>query len=648
MTLILWFTFTAVFAAAGYRLAHWLTGDAFGFVEKLAVAYLLSSFGVYLGVFAIGPFFLDYRTAAIVLGALAVAALFNVKSLLPAARAWRVGFATRWAGETVLCRAILVGTVAAGLASLLQGLAPPNTFDSMHYHLPLAKHDIEVGRMEVHWLISRIFNFFPQLMGHQSRLFLMLDPGAGLTQLMHGNTAAIAAIGAAGIAARCGLPTAGIWLAAAFVIVSRVVVWQTGSVELDVTLAAVVAMSATTYLAWRDREGGGLRLMVLFGFLAGLCVLVKYQGLAVGFAIGVLCLWDLVRRQRGWLPGVAVAATAALVVMMPHLSRNVILVGNPLFPLFNGIFNLDQIEFFARQHLEMGTGRSLWDVVIAPWMISIYPTRYFDGMIFGAPYVLALAPLALLLRTRVRHGDVLLILTGVYFIVWFYALSQQTRFLLPVLPLLGVFCAAGAVALFSVRVPRAIRLAAAVPVALLFCIQSGFAGIYALIRLPPALGLVSAESYLDGTPTMDGGNYGACKFVENELRDGERYLLFLTLKFYCPLAAADNGDFSDDPGHWMRAAAPSPGERKDAIRRLIAGNYRFLVIGKILPGYCETFKGPCPAYRPGTVPIAADLLTVLGTLKPVRESPYAAVFDGREVTAGFRRLLERGGENALK
>jgi hypothetical protein len=149
VTVILWLTATTVFAVAGYRVADRLAGDAFGFVEKIAAAYLLSAFALYLAVSAIGPYFLDWRTVVIVLGGLLLAGLFGVRQTCVDACAWWREFSDCWSAEPFLSRAILAVAVGLALSSLLQGMAPPNTFDSLYYHLPLAKYDVEAGRMEV-------------------------------------------------------------------------------------------------------------------------------------------------------------------------------------------------------------------------------------------------------------------------------------------------------------------------------------------------------------------------------------------------------------------------------------------------------------------------------------------------------------------
>ncbi len=637
MTVFFWAVFSAVFATAGYRVAGRLAGDALGFVEKLAVGYFVSGFALYLAISAIGPFFLDWRTAAIIWVALGLSGLLSRRQIFSDGRHWHSEFCARWSDATLTGKSILAVTVMVAVSSLVQGLAPPNTFDSLHYHLPLAKFDVEVGRLEIQWLSSHIFNFFPQFMGHQSRLYLLVDPTGALAQMMHANLAVVAAIGAAGIARRAGLPVVCAWLAAMLFLINRGIIWQSASVETDTALAAAVALAVIAYLAWREQRSSSL--MALFGFLAGCCVLIKYQGLAIGLVFGAIVLWDLVRRPGAVLAAISIGVIVAILTVSPHLARNVVLVGNPVFPLFTSLFDPEHVTFFAKQNLELGTGRSMLDLVLAPWMISVHPTRYFDGMVFGAPYLLALAPLAILIRPRLRHLDVLLLLVGGYFVVWFYFLSQQTRFLFPILPVLVVFCAAGAFGLFSQLSAKTLKVAAAVPIVLLLGIQGSFAGIYALLRLPPALGFVSAEQYLDETPTMDGAHFGICSFIESNLEEGQRYILLLSPKFYCPQASASHGDLNPDRKHWMFKEPRIPFSREQAVAGLLAGNFRYIVVTKKNAGWWRCKKGDCPDYRIRDLPIAADLQVALQDLVPLKESSRAAVFDGKQVSEAIRHRL---------
>ena len=633
MILLLYVVLTILFLAAGYRLAAVWAGGALAFSERLAVGYLLSGLVVYLVVAGIGPFFLDVRTSLAAAAVLLVLATWSAPVLAHDVRARIAVVPDAWAEMRSPTKVLVIVVVAIAGIAILQGMAPPNTYDSLQYHLPLAKYDVEVGRLTTQWREASFFSFFPQYMAHQSRLWLMLDPVGGLTQMMHGNVAVIAAIGAAGLARRMTLSVVGAWLAALLVLSNRAVVWQSATAETDTVLAGVVAISMVVFLAWRERRN--VAVATLFGALMGVGVLVKYHGLAVGLAMAPVALWELARRPKISVVPLAAAGVAALLVAAPHLVRNIVLVGNPVFPLFNGFFNPDQRTFLDEAAAQFGTGRELWDLAVAPWMLSIRPTKFFDGMAFGAPYLLALAPLALLRRPALKHWAVLLVPAAAYFVIWFYLLSEQVRFLLPILPLLVVFAAAGAESLFQPGIARVAKIAAVLPLVALIGVQTLFVGIYAALRLPPAFGIVSPKTYLDGTPTMNGANYAVCRFVTESLRPGERYLSFLSVRFYCPQASAERIDFASDPKYWLWSNDENISE-KDVRDRFIAADFRFVVAQIEYDPACPGKPG-CIVLKLGNEVISKILRPVLARLKPLFVGPTAAVYDGREVTAAMRR-----------
>ena len=633
MILLFYMALTALLLAAGYRPAKIWLGSALSVSERLSVGYLLSGLTIYLIVAALGPVFLDVRTLGVTIGILLAATAWGSRAVMTDSRDAVGRIPDAWRRTSLFIKSLVVVVVGISLLSLAQGMAPPNTFDSLHYHLALPKFDVEIGRISPQWREGKFFSFFPQFMSHQSRLWLMLDPGGSLTQMMHGNMAIIAAIGAARLARRIGLPESGAWLAALMVVSNRAVVWQSASAETDTVLAAVCALAMVVFLAWRERRD--VPSAALFGSLMGMGVLVKYHGLAFGLAVTPLVLWELVRRGKSAFLPLAMATAAATLVMSPHLIRNFLIIGNPVFPLFNGLFNPDQRTFFGETAAQFGTGRELWDLVIAPWMLSIRPTEFFDGMMFGAPYLLALMPLALLRRPALRHWGALLVPASVYFVIWFYLLSQQVRFLLPVLPLLAVFAAAGLSALFQERSSRTLKAAAAVPLATLIGCQGLFVGIYAALRIPPAVGAVSTETYLDGTPTMSGANYGVCSYIKEHLRHGERYISSIALRFYCPLAVADGSDSFTQPDYWLYSSTPTT-PRSDAIKWFLSTHFRFVAVQLQYDAKCSGDKS-CISFRFRRNPIEQELKRILPTLRPLFVGPYAAVYDGREVTAAMRR-----------
>jgi hypothetical protein len=627
---------TILFACAAYLPVSHLTGNALSVPERLAVGYLVSGLAVFLTVSAIGPYFLDIRTTYLAFGLLLSAAILSFRSLASDGHGWAMQVRAEWPRLNRSTKVVAGVVLVLAIISLLQGLAPPNTFDSLHYHLPVAKYDVEIGRVMPQWRAGQAFGFFPQFMGHQTRLYLILDPSGKLTQMMHGNLAVIAAVGAAGLARRAGMPAAGNWLAALMVLANRAVVWQSASAETDTALAGVTAMSVIVFLAWQERRG--VSLSILLGMLLGIGVLVKYHGFAVGLAAAPLFLWGLIgRKQNAWVQTSVVGAVAAL-TMSPLLVRNYLLVDNPVFPLFNGLFNPDQQTFFLATASQFGTGRGFWDLVIAPWTLSIHATEHFDGMMFGAPYILALAPLAVLYRPPIKHWHTLLALITAYFIVWFYLLSQQVRFLVPILPLLAVFCAAGIMALFQESASRAAKFAATLPVTILLGLQLAFVGVYAALRLPPAVGLVTATDYLDGTPTMDGANYRVCRFVEENLKPGERYLSLLSVRFYCPLAQATFTDLGRGPRDWLMPTVTEV-PKEEIADAFLNADFRYVVVQVERKPICRDSSesaSNCISAKLGNSPVAAVMEPVLPNLEPLVIGPHAAVYDGRAITKALR------------
>ena len=70
----------------------------------------------------------------------------------------------------------------------------------------------------------------------------------------------------------------------------------------------------------------------------------------------------------------------------------------------------------------------------------------FDGMILGAPLLLALAPLLVFERDRLARWGPALSVALVYYVEWFYLVGQQVRFLLPAFPVFAAMVAAGVAA----------------------------------------------------------------------------------------------------------------------------------------------------------------------------------------------------------
>lgn len=540
-----------------------------------------------------------------------------------------------------------VGATAA--LGLTQGLAPPNDYDSLLYHLALPKYDVEMGRNTFAWDRAIGQLGFPALGGNLSRMALILA-GDGAAQMLHGVIGFLGAAAVGLLARAMGYDTRVALGAALFYLGIRVLVWQMATVETDPVFAAYALLALVVYLHWRSH--GGLGLCMLFGVLLGAAIHAKYLGFAVALAMVPLILYDLVRRQRAaWLEMTA-ASFVALGVVLPHALRNLAETGNPVYPLFVSIFNPQMRDYFGIAS-ELGTGRGIWDLLIAPWSMSIMPLHYFDGMSLGAPYLLALAPLALLDREERRNIAPLLIFSGLYFVIWFSLLSQQVRFLLPTLGVAAVFAAAGCAAMWrSVQTRPVARAVFVAMIAGLALNQAMFVGIYGALRLPAALGLLSPATYHTRTPTMTGANYETCKYVTDHLRPGERFFSIAATfnSYYCPQAAAVYRYFPDEARWWITSDAPPAMGYDEFLARVERAQFRFFFVSKAIesrrdhvgredgyrPNENVTAQSRVLQVDPKRVRFGTYLYPALSRLKPVAEDNLTAVYDGPAVIAALK------------
>ena len=600
-------------------------------VERTAAAFCSGTAIISLAVFFVGRVRLD----AISMGWLsAVALLLAMPGLVgipwrqaraSAIDAW-VSAHNNW-GEATLWLVLIVVSFSA----LVQGMAPPNDYDSLMYHLAFPKLDVERGVIGQNWDRGMPHAFFAELTADLTRLILA-SVGDRPVQLVCGLYGIAAAMGSAALAKRVGCGRAVALLAAVLFLVSRAVVWEMATAEVEVPLAAFMVLALCALLAWRERDDGGL--LVLCGLLLGAGLLVKFHGAALGLAMGLLML-----ARRPFRPGIIIAAAgAALILYLPHAVEMARMTGNPLFPMMNQVFTPGGVDYFDELRKQYGIGRDPLDLLRALWAMSVTPMQHFDGMVLGAPYFLALAPLAVFARTRLRHQDALLVVAGLYYLLWFYFLSQQVRFLMPIFPILAVWSAVGAANVWSLSSSsRMTRAAALVALTMLAANQAMFVGIYAAIRVPPALGLVDAESYHTHTPTMTGAYYAPCKWVEAHTAPDERILSLITPhSYYCPQAAATMHQFRNEERSWFTTGESPPMERAEFIQRFRDAQFRWVLVPMAYEhrrndtGIAERWLSNLDRDRFGV-----HIGPVLHNLAPVVTDPFVAVYDGRQVLEGL-------------
>lgn len=426
----------------------------------------------------------------------------------------------------------LLWLIIGGLfgATMLWGLAPPADSDAVRYHLLIPRRDLELGLIQAIYGWS-IYEFFPSLLEMLFRFGLAVS-GPRSAHFIHSTFTLAAAAGTWALARRVGLASRQSLLAVALFLSIRIIIYQASTADVDQGVIAAFVMLVVLSLVWRDTRQTSL--IVLMGLIGGVLLNIKYTGIPLLGVVGLVMLLDTLYAKKPVRP-LFLFALVALGCMVPLLLRNGLLTGNPLFPLYNHLFGPDRVNPLAGTESAYATARGIMDFLLQPITIFLSPGKY-DGFQLGSVMLLVFMPFAWLARKRLNGAGYLCSILLVFLVVWYLVMTQQVRFMQPVFPIMAVFAALGAGAMWGLVKPYGLaRGAFFVLSGLLVVNQAMFFGGTAIRRLPVAVGLVSNDAYLLSPPYINNTHLEACRFLEDRLKPGERYLsLLVAPSYYCP------------------------------------------------------------------------------------------------------------------
>jgi len=364
-----------------------------------------------------------------------------------------------WASKAARRRTLIaVALLVVFLPLLALPLYPPIAFDSLMYHLPMARSIVE--QQGIDFFPDLRYPVFPAL---QETLF-----AAGLLLTNDITPALTHFAGFLGVALliycwgdwlssrRTGLLAALLWIGT----LSAVLNGSSPYVDCTLTLFLTAAIFCL-HRYFRRREIGWLLVSAAFtGFAAG----TKYHAL---FFLGVLALAMLAvtlrHRRYRHLIGYGVVLT---LVTLPWYLFIYLESGNPVHPFYPQIFGRDDWSYQlrrARRMTEPATeeapvrssvtlarilAEQMGDRLVLtpvkslrlPIDVFLHP-RKFRGRALSPFYLYALLGLAAM-TFRFRRARWALLLVGLYFT--FLSVTQiDLRYVLPILPLIAVFGAEG-------------------------------------------------------------------------------------------------------------------------------------------------------------------------------------------------------------
>ncbi len=340
---------------------------------------------------------------------------------------------------------------------LASALLPPLDFDVREYHLQAPKEFYELGRIT--FLPHNVYANMP--LG--AEMFCLLGMvvtgdwwwGALVGKLVVATFAPLTALALFTFAQRFVTSAAGVVAAVAYLSLPWVMLISTQGL-VEGTLACYLFLGFYAAWLWRSschRQDGAatIRWAALTGFMAGSAASIKYPGLL--YCVAPLALWLLVvslrcpavgDRSSRWgsiATTLMVFALATGLACGPWLAKNIVLTGNPTYPLLDEIFGHG--DRTAEQ--------------IAQWNRAHRPPNFSAGDLFQraaaftltsdwlSPLVVPLALLAIVLKgsrplVRAAAGYIALV-----FILWWLLTHRIERFWTPVLPLTALLAGIGAV-----------------------------------------------------------------------------------------------------------------------------------------------------------------------------------------------------------
>jgi hypothetical protein len=264
------------------------------------------------------------------------------------------------------------------------------------------------------------------------------------------------------------------------------------------------------------------------------------------FALG----WLWKRRDkdlavRGFGPFALGFLLPAALISAPWFLKSYLWTGSPVYPFFYGVFggrnwNAALAHTYDIEQAGYGLGRRPLDLLLLPWNLTFHPAPFSIGIgPFASlgPWLLAFFPFLAVSRHLPRWAKTFLSIFLGFMLTW-VALTQQIRYILPLLPL---------ICLISLHVIERARLNGLRVMAGLFAAGTllltlflGFS--YVQPMIPVAFGAESPQAYLARSPFE---LVPAYRFINHELpRNAKILLIEETRGFYL-----DREYMWGNPGH---------------------------------------------------------------------------------------------------
>ncbi|GMR10985.1 MAG: hypothetical protein BMS9Abin28_1809 [Anaerolineae bacterium] len=428
-------------------------------------------------------------------------------------------------------KAGLAAAIAIFGMSLVQALVPVWDYDGLMYHLQAPALFLRSGKL---MLLPDLWQANGPLLTEMLYLVGLAAESAVFSKVIHLSLAAILLLSTFAVARRHLGDRAG-WLAGGILLgVPIFPVW--GSLAYtDMAWALFEFLAVAAFLEWR--RSPGRKWIVVSGALAGFAMGSKYTGLTL---FPILLLAFLVERSSGTsstrLRNGVMFGGAALIVAAPWYLKNMLWAGNPVYPFLIGgpDWPAERVAMLMAYMRSFGVGHSLVDTLLLP--LRLYTQRAAFGTFMSRidiPNLLFLLALGFPFLRRDHPLRPLGWMALLRFLLW-AAGTQQTRFLLPLYPVLSLMAASVLDSWLARTGPARNWSRIIVP-----GIVAGLVGVtlaYQVIYLadsrpiPVVLGRESKDSFLERSVY----DFPAMRYIRSSLNPTDRvYMAWDGQSYYC-------------------------------------------------------------------------------------------------------------------
>ncbi|MGC8834592.1 MAG: ArnT family glycosyltransferase, partial [Armatimonadota bacterium] len=417
----------------------------------------------------------------------------------------------------------LTACLFLGLFMLLGATAPPSgsDWDGLSYHLAAPKVYLQQGR--IFFIPYDHHTNFPFTVEMLYTLGLALaSPGAA--RVFHTVLGLLCALGIGLFWSRFVGPRFAA-LPPLIFLSTPLVSWSGTVAYNDLGMALYAFLAAFGVAAWLDE--GRRRWPLLAGVCAGFALGTKMTAMVPTAILGAWILALSGKPAGKRLKELAVFILPAVLIGSPWYIKTWLWTGNPVYPFFYSVFggvnwDAEAARMYAQEQGSFGVERGLVSFLMLPYSLTFRPELFSKGVgVFGSPgpvYLSCILPLLPLSRPVNRQIAALSWFSLVYVIVWFF-LTQQSRYLLCITPMLSLLAAWTLTRGFFHRRTQAISIFAFALQILVLTLL-----LFSLIKpsLPAVFGAVSADRYLEQTLDV----YPAQRWINENTPPSARILLF--------------------------------------------------------------------------------------------------------------------------